>query len=245
MSDQPGTVEQVLARAKRLWAELAGVPAAFPEALGRSTIVVAPESGLCPQGWVGVVVLGGVALLTAPNEAVAVQLRQAVVELPAAALADPAVFEVALHPVEVLGPATLGYLVADEFRAGPAGAVVELAPDDPAVRLLMDGCDPTDVDESGLAGVTSPVFAVAGAGARVLAAAGYRTWPGGAAHLSVLTGPAHRSRGLARQAASAAVAHALAAGLLPQWRARAAEARQLARALGFRELGAQLGLRLP
>ncbi|MER7737151.1 hypothetical protein ABTX34_02235 [Streptomyces sp. NPDC096538] len=38
---------------------------------------------------------------------------------------------------------------------------------------------------------------------------------------------------------AAAVAHALAAGLLPQWRARAFASRRVAAALGFEELGAQ------
>lgn len=43
---------------------------------------------------------------------------------------------------------------------------------------------------------------------------------------------------------SAAVAHALTAGLLPQWRARAQASRRVARALGLRELGSQLSVRL-
>ncbi|NEB68512.1 GNAT family N-acetyltransferase, partial [Streptomyces fulvissimus] len=51
-------------------------------------------------------------------------------------------------------------------------------------------------------------------------------------------------RGLARQVASEATAHALAAGLLPQWRARPAASRRVAAALGYRELGAQLSVRL-
>lgn len=76
-----------------------------------------------------------------------------------------------------------------------------------------------------------------------MAAAGYRLWPRRTAHLSVLTAPAARGRGLARTVASAAVAHALAADLLPQWRARPPASRRVAAALGFEELGAQLSLR--
>ncbi|WP_437441411.1 GNAT family N-acetyltransferase [Streptomyces aureus] len=53
-----------------------------------------------------------------------------------------------------------------------------------------------------------------------------------------------RGRRLARHAGSAAVAHALAAGLLPQWRARPPASRRVARSLGFRELGSQLSVRL-
>lgn len=66
--------------------------------------------------------------------------------------------------------------------------------------------------------------------------------PAGTAHLSVLTAPAARGRGLARVTGSAAVAHALAAGLLPQWRARSLASRRVAAALGFTELGAQLSI---
>ncbi|MES9512173.1 GNAT family N-acetyltransferase [Streptomyces sp. NPDC000609] len=54
----------------------------------------------------------------------------------------------------------------------------------------------------------------------MVAAAGCRSWPQSVAHLSVLVAPHCRGRRLARAVASAAVAHALDAGLLPQWRAR-------------------------
>ncbi|MFF1837374.1 GNAT family N-acetyltransferase [Streptomyces sp. NPDC058231] len=47
---------------------------------------------------------------------------------------------------------------------------------------------------------------------------------------------AWRGRGLARITGSATVARALAAGLLPQWRARVPSSRRVALALGFREL---------
>ncbi|WP_326702558.1 GNAT family N-acetyltransferase [Streptomyces cyaneofuscatus] len=78
----------------------------------------------------------------------------------------------------------------------------------------------------------------------MLAAAGYAHWPRDTAHLCVLTAPDARGGGLARRVASEATAHALAAGLLPQWRARPAASRRVAAALGYRELGAQLSVRL-
>lgn len=91
--------------------------------------------------------------------------------------------------------------------------------------------------------ITSPAFAVLEHD-QVVAAAGYRDWSRGTAHLSVLTAAAARGRGLARAAASAAVAHAIAEGKLPQWRARPVESRRVACALGFRELGSQVSIRL-
>ncbi|MFF2963997.1 GNAT family N-acetyltransferase [Streptomyces sp. NPDC057963] len=78
----------------------------------------------------------------------------------------------------------------------------------------------------------------------MVAAAGYWSSPQSVAHLSVLVAPHCRGRRLARAVASAAVAHALDAGLLPQWRARPYPSQRVAVALGFRELGAQLSIRL-
>lgn len=78
----------------------------------------------------------------------------------------------------------------------------------------------------------------------MVAASGYRPWAGLAAQLSVLTAPEHRGHGLARIVATEAVADASARGLLPQWRARFEPSLRVARALGFREMGAQLSIRL-
>ncbi|MGV9268319.1 GNAT family N-acetyltransferase [Kitasatospora sp. NPDC003701] len=79
---------------------------------------------------------------------------------------------------------------------------------------------------------------------QAVAAAGCRRRPGRAAHLGVLTVPGRRGRGLARATGSAVVAHALAAGLLPHWRARVPASRRVVAALGFRELGEQFGVEL-
>ena len=106
-----------------------------------------------------------------------------------------------------------------------------------------DGDVAAGVRQGGIEEIISPAFAV-WEDDRVSAAAGYRDWPCRTAHLSALTGPWARDRGLARVAASAAVAHALAGGLLPQWRARSGASRHVAPTLGFRELGAQASLRL-
>ncbi|MBA4864660.1 GNAT family N-acetyltransferase, partial [Streptomyces sp. PSKA54] len=100
-----------------------------------------------------------------------------------------------------------------------------------------------EAGESGLEDITSPAFVLRG-GHEVVAAAGYQTWPQSVAPLSVLVAPDRQGRGLARVVASAAVAHALDAGLLPQWRARPYPSRRVALALGFQELGCQLSIRL-
>jgi GNAT superfamily N-acetyltransferase len=218
----------LLADARRLWTALAGTPVAFVS--GRLNVAVSPRSLICPPSWAGVVVLGGAAIATAPDQHSAERLRQAWTDLDH--------LPAALKCLDVLGPATLAYLDPDEFR--PAQRAAGTGGD---LETLFAAAAPADINESGLDEITSPAFTVTD-GDRVVAAAGYRTWLGQAAHVSVLTAPDHRGRGLAAAVASAAVADAIANGLLPQWRARIEKSRRVARTLGFRELGAQLSLRL-
>ena len=111
------------------------------------------------------------------------------------------------------------------------------------LRAFLARVSAEDADESGLMDITSSAFVVR-AGTGVVTAAGFRAWPGSAAHLSVLTAVEHRERGLARVVATSAVREVLAADLLPQWRARPEASRRAARALGFDELGSQLSIRL-
>ncbi|MFI7462899.1 GNAT family N-acetyltransferase [Nonomuraea sp. NPDC049646] len=211
-------------------------------------MVVSAGSGMCPPGWTGIVVLDGGALVTVPDAGLGEPLRQAL----RAAVSDDGDdlarlserLSEGLVVREVLGPATLAYVDADAFVPCHAGAEVEsLTPGDPEVGALLAAVSEQDADESGLAEVGSAVWVVR-AGGEVVAAAGYRTWLDTAAHLSVLTAEGFRGRGLARAVASAAVADALGAGLLPQWRARPEASRRVARALGFRELGSQVSLRV-
>ncbi|MFJ9638047.1 GNAT family N-acetyltransferase [Streptomyces sp. NPDC101178] len=230
-------------RARALWRELAAAPDA---AFGTPGVCVSPGSSLAPPSWVGVVTIGDTALITTPTDRAADSVRTALNGLPATRLTDPAALTALLPVSDTLGPAVLAYLTPDALRPpGPTDTPTErLTPGDTALRALSEEAGEADAGESGLEEITSPVFAVRDEGARVLAAAGYAHWPRDTAHLCVLTAPDARGRGLARQVASEATAHALAAGLLPQWRARPAASRRVAAALGYRELGAQLSVRL-
>ncbi|GAA2403119.1 hypothetical protein GCM10010420_32900 [Streptomyces glaucosporus] len=234
------TADPVVTRARALWCELAGVPVEF----GRTgtSVAVSPGSGLCPPSWAGIVLLDGAAIATAPTAEAAARLRGAAAGRAPEELVDAAVLRSLLPVARTLGPAALAYLSAADFRPAPV-PVAEVPRGHPRVADLSAGVGREDADESALDEITSPAFAVFEDG-EVTAAAGYRLWPRRVAHLSVLTATRHRGRGLARAAASAAVAHALGAGLLPQWRARPEPSRRVARALGFRERGAQLSLRL-
>ncbi|WP_319278003.1 GNAT family N-acetyltransferase [Streptomyces sp. FL07-04A] len=188
--------------------------------------------------------MGGAAVVTAPTERSAAVVRVGLAALPVEAVTDAVAIRQVLPIARVLGPAALSYASADAFRSAPGALTVQQLPGDhPDLQSLEQAAGEDDAGEAGLSEITSPAFVVR-AGSGVIAAAGYQSWPGRVAHISVLTDPAWRGRGLAQLTASATVAHALAAGLLPQWRARPLASRRVAAALGFQELGVQLSIEL-
>lgn len=236
-------IDPVLAHARSLWEELARVPVSFDPA-GKLAVVVSPRSWMCPPGWVGVVLLGGSAIAAAPSQAAASRIEEAFSGLTVEKPVDAGTVGALLPVTAVLGPATLGYLGKHDFR--PAHAELpgdELPTGHPELIRLEKSVSDEDAGEAALDEITSPVFVIRAAG-EVVAASGYRLWPRRTAHLSVLTAPGWRGQGLGRAAASRAVTRALSEGLLPQWRARPAESRRVAAALGFHELGAQLSFKL-
>lgn len=199
---------------------------------------------MCPPGWAGVVVIDGTVLATAPDRETGRRIEQALSGVPVDLLTDAEVLSRRLPIAEMRGPATLAYLDAAEFQPRPGGfTTTALSLDHPDLRQFLLAADPDDLEESGLGELTTPAFTVQEHG-QVVAAAGYRDWPGRTAHVSVLTAAAARGRGLAHATGSAAAALAIENGKLPQWRARIEASQRVARALGFRELGAQVSLRL-
>ncbi|MEU0601997.1 GNAT family N-acetyltransferase [Streptomyces sp. NPDC006393] len=238
MADDP-----LLKQAQVVWETLATVPVSFPLA-GGFNVVASPASRLAPPSWTGIVVLGESAIVTAPTDSDARVLRQLLAVMPTSSLTSSEAVRSVLPVNDMLGPAVLGYVSRDGFRPASADHSVErLLPGHQDLRALVKSVSAEDAGESGMDEITSAAFVVR-KGADVVAAAGFRVWPAAAAHLCVLTAPGERGRGLARQVASAAVAQALVDGLLPQWRARPMASRNVARALGFRELGSQLSVRL-
>jgi len=234
-------VAALIARARGLWEYLAGTAAGFDPAI---SVAISPRSCLCPPGWAGIVVIGDAALATAPNHETARLVEQALYGLPAGSLTGAEVLSRRLRIAEIRGPAALAYLDPADFRPQQGEAITgPLDLDHPGLRQFLMAAGPDDLEESGMGEITSPTFAVREHG-QVVAAAGYRDWPCGTAHLSVLAAASARGRGLARAAASAAVAHAIGEGRLPQWRARPQASRRIARVLGFRELGSQVSIRL-
>ncbi len=176
-------------RARHVWRELAGVPVDF--GTGGAEVAAAPRSRLCPAGWAGVVVLGGAAIVTVPDRAAVALVRQAVAGSSPRDLTDAAVLRGRLPIVATLGPATLAYCDEAAFRP-TGGDTVRLAAAD--LDGLLAAVPADEAGESGLDEITSPAFVVRD-GDRVVAAAGYQVWPGGAAQLSFrLAGPAVAGR---------------------------------------------------
>ncbi|NEC06486.1 GNAT family N-acetyltransferase, partial [Streptomyces sp. SID7909] len=197
MNDDP-----LMARARRLWETLAGVPVpSAPD--GGPVVVTAPASALCPPAWVGTVLLGDTALVTAPTDAAADVVRRALKAVPTRELAEPEAILRELPVAEVLGPATLAYLSADAFRPyePPDVTVTTLPADGSELLRLLASVSEEDAGECGLDEITSPAFVVREDATGLVAAAGYEDWPGKTAHLCVLTAPGARGRGLARAVA--------------------------------------------
>lgn len=233
--------DSLTAHARSLWQTLAAVPVTFPSGSGVQ-VVVSPESQMCPPSWVGIVVLGESAIATVPTEHAVEPVQHALSQIPTESLTRPAALTTVLPVKAVLGPATLAYVSRDSFvPAQPDIDVERLEPGHPELQAFLESVGGDDADESGIGEITSPAFVVRELG-KIVAAAGYQAWPAATAHLCVLTAESARGRGLARRVAAAAVDHALNADLLPQWRARPAASRRVARALGFWELGTQLSV---
>ncbi|MFC8454374.1 GNAT family N-acetyltransferase, partial [Kitasatospora sp. NPDC057223] len=157
------TTDELLRRAAGLWEHQASGPVSFGPP-GGVRVVVAPGSEFCPPGWVGVVTLGGSAVVTVPTEALAALLSGALAGAEPGAVADAEVLRRVLPVSRVLGPAALAYLSAADFRPVRPGSglppVGQLPPDHPALRGLEQAAGPADSGEAALWEITSPVFVV-------------------------------------------------------------------------------------
>jgi GNAT superfamily N-acetyltransferase len=157
-------------------------------------------------------------------------------------LLEPAAVETFLPgPAVSVGPAFVGYAGS---VAPPTLAPIPLAKTTPELETLRAAVEPHEWQHANLEAAAPPLFALFRQGAAV-SAAGAETLLGQVAHIGVLTHPAHRGRGLARQVVAAAAAHAHSEGLLPQYQTllsnRAAVA--VARAIGFAQFATTLSFR--
>ncbi len=145
------------------------------------------------------------------------------------------------HGGRGLGEAQLSFCDALPQFDGPPAVISSEAG---LVRDLERRCPPDDVAEAGLGQVEQPFVLVDDADSpepTPLAGAGYDVWEGILAHVAVLTPPDERRKGYAQRVAAVAVEEAMAAGLVPQWRARTdnTASQRTARRAGFVFAGTQ------
>ena len=154
---------------------------------------------------------------------------------------------VSIHSLEVRGPAYLGYWPTSSSRPPLRGQAELLDSDGVASLASLRDVAPVEWEEAGI-GPDSRVFGLRAEG-QIVAVAGYERWSGEIAQLQVFCHPGYRRRGLAAESLTAAISHALADNLLPQYRARDRNATSLALAkrVGFVEYGwmATVLVRLP
>jgi hypothetical protein len=229
-------------RVRRVWRDLAGAPTAFQ----RPGCTIAAGESSDEATRVSVVQLGGATAVVVPPTLIG-HFNDLIASQPGCDLTDPASVVELVGPVaRFLGPASLAYADGGCFQPRSTRATVMLPAGHDAVLELASACGPQDTDESAIARVTSPVSVIKRDG-KVVGACGYEVWSVALAHIGVLTHPQWRGKGLATSVASSSVAsssvaHALQAGLIPQWRARCTltTSRRIASSLGFVELGRQL-----
>lgn len=155
------------------------------------------------------------------------------------------------HGGRGLGEAQLYFCDELPVLDGPPAVV---SSDAPTVRALERLCPPDDVAEAGLGEAEHPFVLVDAPDGHEhqpdaptpLAGAGYDVWAGILAHISVLTPPDERRKGYAQRVTAVAVEEAMAAGLVPQWRARTdnTASQRTARRAGFAFGGTQTSVLL-
>lgn len=148
------------------------------------------------------------------------------------------------HHPRALGAAELSYTDSPVELAD-----LPISQQEAHVTALEAACSPEDVEEVGLGELPHRWVVLDGPadapvdpdGAVSLAGTGYVVWAQRLAHMGVLTSPAARGRGYGLLAAAVGTNAALAAGLVPQWRARRDNepSKRIAEVLGYELVGSQ------
>jgi GNAT superfamily N-acetyltransferase len=156
---------------------------------------------------------------------------------------------VSIPSLDVRGPAYLGYWPTSSAQPAVRGRAELLDSAGLVALVSLRDVAPIEWAEAGIGiGPDARVFGVREEG-QIVAVTGYERWPHDIAQLQVFCHPGFRRRGLAAEALTAAISDALAAKLLPQYRARDGNVASvaLAKRVGFVEYGwmATVLIRLP
>jgi GNAT superfamily N-acetyltransferase len=143
----------------------------------------------------------------------------------------------------VIGPAFIGYATDIPFIHGDARCLNEL--DRGLVGSLQSACSGTEWEHGGSDPGSDPFSAVVIDGT-LAALAGYEVWAESIAHISVLTHPAFRGRGLGRQVVGHLANRAIDAGLVAQYRTLKTNvtSMKIAATLGFQTYATSVAIRL-
>jgi GNAT superfamily N-acetyltransferase len=145
----------------------------------------------------------------------------------------------------VIGPAFIGYADAATFQGcDDAGARLLEDSDAQAMRDLRAACADEEWEHGGAAPRATAVGIFESG--ELAALASYQRWGDWIAHVSIVTHPQRRGRGLGRRAVSAITRLALRGGLVAQYRTLVENRPSLALAerLGFRRYALTLALRI-
>jgi GNAT superfamily N-acetyltransferase len=212
---------------------------------------VQPHAGaLLGDPGIWILVAGAAPLISLPADTTDV-LADLAQSWSASDVADAGLLERQLAPIcprtveEVIGPASIGYGSPDSLDLRDATLARPF--DSPAaIRRLQEACQGEEWDHGGSDPHPGRTFGVFGQADELVALSGYEVWNDSIAHISIVTHPLHRGRGHGRAAVALAAQHALAAGLLPQYRTlrRNTSSMTIAKHLGFIEYGFSVYVRL-
>ena len=146
----------------------------------------------------------------------------------------------------ILGPSWHGFTGAGHFTPAVPGAGRRLDRGDPLLAGLREACGEGEWAEGGFADPDGVMYGIEEHG-RLAAAGNLTRFRGYPADVGLLTHPAARGRGLARQIAVQMIGDALPAAGIIRYRALATNSPSLAiaRSLGFAGYGQNLIARLP
>jgi GNAT superfamily N-acetyltransferase len=222
------------------WASHLGIPSErlFSEPLS----IIAHSGELTGYGGVFALFRDGAKAISLPPER-AEQLRPLIMKLPADF--SPGDLEKVLRPFAsmVIGPAFIGY--TDSIPSASQLARLLTADDTTAVAALQAACLEDEWEHGGSDAGQHPAFGVF-VEDQLAALTGYEIWSGTIAHISVITHPGHRGRGFGAAAVAQITAHALSAGLLPQYRTLDSNqpSMRIAERLGFHRYATSLAMRM-
>jgi GNAT superfamily N-acetyltransferase len=225
--------------ATRYWAAHLGCPP--HDLFGESCRIITHGFELVDYPGAFALFRGATAIVSIPSD-LAEPLR--VLLSPLSGGCTSATFASALSAVSalVIGPAYIGYA---ETIAPPMHPARTLGSGDAAaLQALRESCSSTEWEHGGspLEHPCSGVFV----DGQLVALAGYEIWGGAIAHVSVVTRPDFRGRGLGRSAVGHVAQRALSAGLLPQYRTLEANRAsiRISETLDFHRFATSMAVRL-